>query len=51
MREIDIGSDVTLAERYGKLIPLLADSTGEICHYFLDPDALTQALTRSSGNV
>lgn len=50
LREIDIDSDPALAERYGALIPVLADSGGEICHYFLDPAALAQVLGQSSGN-
>lgn len=48
LRNIDIDSDPALAERYGKLIPVLADPAGEICHYFLDPAALAQALVKSS---
>lgn len=51
LREIDVDSEPALAERYGGLIPVLAEPDGEICHYFLDPDALTQALTKSAGNV
>ncbi len=47
LREIDIDSDPTLAERYGRLIPVLAGPDGEICHYFLDPAALAGAFAQS----
>jgi hypothetical protein len=50
LREIDVDSDTSLAERYGRLIPVLADPDGEICHYFLDPAALSQVLAKSRGN-
>lgn len=49
LREIDVDSDPALVERYGRLIPVLADSNGEICHYFLDPAALGQVLSKSRG--
>jgi hypothetical protein len=44
LRDIDIDSDPALVERYGRLIPVLADPAGEICHYFLDPAALARAM-------
>jgi hypothetical protein len=45
--EIDVDSDPVLRDRYGRLVPVLADATGaEICHYHLDEDALRQAITR-----
>lgn len=50
LHEVDIDSDPVLAQRYGRLIPVLADAQGEICHYFLDPAALTQRLAGSTGN-
>ncbi len=50
LREIDIDSDPALAARYGTLIPVLEDTAGEICHYFLDPAALNKALAMSPGN-
>ena len=45
LREIDIDGDPDLAARYGTLIPVLVRDGEEICHYFLDPAALTQALS------
>lgn len=38
---IDIDSSNTLAGRYGRKVPVLCDSADyEICHYFLDLEAL-----------
>ena len=43
--QIDLGSDPELEARYGDLIPVLTDVTGEeICHYRLDEAALRNAL-------
>jgi len=38
--EIDVDSDPELRQRYGHWVPVLMGERGEICHYFLDPDAL-----------
>lgn len=38
---IDIDSSEALVERYGHKVPVLTDAAGqEICHYFLDMEAL-----------
>lgn len=50
LRVIDIDSDASLAERYGRLIPVLADADREICHYFLDPAALEESFAKPLGN-
>jgi len=46
--EIDVDADPGLEARYGERIPVLTESDGrEICHYFLDLQALRSALERS----
>jgi hypothetical protein len=43
--EVDVDSDPALEERWGMLVPVLADAQGlEICHYHLDETALERAL-------
>lgn len=43
--EIDVDTDPALAERYGRKVPVLADSAGrEICHARLDTRALHERL-------
>lgn len=38
---VDVDADPALEERFGELVPVLADAEGrEICHYFLDIAAL-----------
>ena len=45
VNEVDIDTDPLLEEQYGTLIPVLTDENGkEICHYFLDENALTAYL-------
>ncbi|MDR3390787.1 MAG: glutaredoxin family protein [Sulfuriferula sp.] len=47
INEVDIDADPALEERYGTLIPVLADANNEeICHYFLDEGALTAYLAK-----
>jgi hypothetical protein len=42
---VDVDADPALEARYGELVPVLEDEQGrEICHYFLDEDALRQRL-------
>ncbi len=43
LTEVDVGWDGALAERYGRLVPVLEKDGAEICHYFLDPDRLKAA--------
>jgi glutaredoxin len=43
--EIDVDADSALEQRYGDLVPVLAQADGrEICHYHLDEAALRKAL-------
>lgn len=50
--EIDVDSDPHLKQRYGQLVPLLADPTGaEICRYHLDENALKAAITRQGASL
>ncbi|NNG14220.1 MAG: glutaredoxin family protein [Gammaproteobacteria bacterium] len=44
LERIDIDSDPALIEVYGTLVPVLKDGDTEICHYFLDPQALRDHL-------
>jgi len=38
---VDVDSDEALQQAYDHKVPVLADAEGEeICHYFLDPDAV-----------
>jgi thiol-disulfide isomerase/thioredoxin len=42
---VDVDLDPELEERYGELVPVLAGPDGqEICHYFLDVEALSDRL-------
>ena len=41
---VDIDEDLDLAKRYNLRIPVLELNGREICHHFLDRDALEQAL-------
>lgn len=43
-RIVDVDRDPALAARYGHLVPVLTQGADEICHYFLDPEALRQRL-------
>ena len=43
--EIDVDSDPALEARFGELVPVLTNSADEeICHYFLDLDAVQRQL-------
>lgn len=44
IESVDIDGDPALARRYHVRIPVLAIDGEEICHHFLDPDALERAL-------
>jgi hypothetical protein len=48
---IDIDSDPSLVDAYGTLVPVLKDGDAEICHYFLDPQALREHLANSSNQL
>ncbi|MBI3371692.1 MAG: hypothetical protein HY017_08065 [Betaproteobacteria bacterium] len=43
--EADVDADARLEARYGELVPVLVGPDGsEICHYFLDAEALARVL-------
>lgn len=44
LAEVEVGWDGALAERYGRLLPVLEYAGAEVCHYFLDADRLHAAL-------
>ena len=41
---VDVDTSPELMNRYGTLVPVLVGPEGEICHYFLDTQALEQSL-------
>lgn len=42
---LDVDSNAALEARYGELVPVLVDAQdAEICHYWLDEDALRKRL-------
>lgn len=41
---VDIDADPALVRRYGELVPVLNRGEVEICHYFLDENALRACL-------
>ena len=47
VEEIDVDSVPELADRYGSLVPVLVCAGSEVCHYFLDTDALEAALEQA----
>jgi glutathione S-transferase len=43
--EVDVDADPLLEARYGDKVPVLVDAHGrEICHYFLDVEALRRRI-------
>ena len=44
VERIDVDGSPELAARYGPRVPVLVHGSVEICHYFLDLDALHRAL-------
>ena len=42
LQVVDVDSDPDLIKQYGTRVPVLASDKGEICHYFLDKQALLQ---------
>lgn len=44
-REIDVDRDVDLVRLYDSKVPVLCFGDHEICHYFLDENALLATLT------
>ncbi len=47
IERLDVDQDPQLQARYGTLIPVLAAGDEVICHYYLDPDALSRYLDRA----
>ena len=47
---VDVDSDAALAQRFGPQVPVLALGDRVICHYFLDPGALQDTLTRNTAS-
>ncbi|NNE64908.1 MAG: glutaredoxin family protein [Gammaproteobacteria bacterium] len=43
-REVDIDRDIRLVQQYDSKVPVLCKDGSEICHYFLDENALVSAL-------
>jgi thioredoxin reductase (NADPH) len=50
IRVVDIDQHPELEVVYGNKVPVLLDGNLEICHYFMNEDALTAHLQRRSGN-
>ena len=44
IERIDIAGSPELVDRYGAMVPVLMHGSREICHYFLDLDALRRSL-------
>lgn len=51
LQRIEIDSDPVLVETYGTLVPVLKDGNIEICHYFLDPQALRGHLANRTNQL
>lgn len=45
----DVDSSAELESRFGELVPVLMAGDTEICHYFLDEEALRQYLAVHGG--
>jgi len=43
---VDVDSNPALEEKWGDKVPVLLDGDLEICHYFLDHDAVDARLSR-----
>jgi len=43
---VDVDADPALERRYGATIPVLAHGGHELCHYALDPAAVTAYLSK-----
>lgn len=43
---VDVDADPRLEERWGDKVPVLLDGEREICHYFLDHEAVDARLAR-----
>lgn len=43
---VDVDSDPRLEEKWGDKVPVLLDGERELCHYYLDHDAVDARLAR-----
>ena len=43
---VDVDRDPALEEKWGDKVPVLLDGEREICHYFLDVEAVEARLAR-----
>ena len=41
---VDVDADPALVERYDELVPVLVHQEREVCHYFLDHDAVLRVI-------
>ena len=41
---IDVDADPALVERFDELVPVLVHQGRELCHYFLDRDAVLESV-------
>lgn len=48
LETVDVDSDPELENRLGELVPVLMAGDRELCHYFLDHDAVRAYLTEIS---
>ena len=51
LQRIDIDRSAELVQSYGTLVPVLKAGETEICHYFLDPQALRDHLASSPNQL
>ena len=45
IERVDVDASPDLAARYGAKVPVLVHGSSELCHYFLDLDALRRSLS------
>lgn len=45
IERVDVDDSPDLAARYGSKVPVLVHGSSELCHYFLDLDALRRSLS------
>ncbi len=50
-QEVDIDRDTDLIWRYDTLVPVLEFDGKEVCHYFIDEEAIRDLLSNCSGNT
>ena len=46
IERVDVDDSPDLAARYGAKVPVLVHGSSELCHFFLDLDALHRSLSR-----